>query len=102
MRVRRSRDVGRDLAPLDGLVQSRQRLGTQERRCEELVRAWDLDPRARQVEDSAGVDDEPGHRVPPNGCRSVTTLPLRPSTVDTCRAARRAGKLGYDHVWTWV
>jgi hypothetical protein len=39
-------------------VQSRQRLGTKERRCEELVRAWDLDPRARQVEDGACVDDE--------------------------------------------
>ena len=32
-----ARDVGRDLAPLDGLVQGRQRLGTKERRCEELV-----------------------------------------------------------------
>jgi hypothetical protein len=37
-------------------------LGTKERRCEELVRLWGLDPRARQVEDGAGVDDEPGHR----------------------------------------
>ncbi|CAN5850778.1 hypothetical protein BH24CHL6_BH24CHL6_12230 [soil metagenome] len=34
-----ARDVGRDLAPLDGLVPSRQRLGTKERRCEELVLA---------------------------------------------------------------
>ena len=34
-----ARDVGRDLAPLDGLVQGRQRLRTKERRCEELVRA---------------------------------------------------------------
>src|SRR6266496_4254070 len=76
-----ARDVGRDLAPLDGLVQCRQRLGTKERRCEELVRAWDLDPRARQVEEGAGVDDDPSHRVPQVGCRNVTTLPLRPSTV---------------------
>ena len=60
-----ARDVGRDLAPLDGLVQGRQRLGPQERRCEELVLARDVDPRAREVEDGAGVDDEPGHRVPP-------------------------------------
>ena len=52
-------DVGRDLAPLDGLVQRRQCLGAQERRCEELVLACDLDPRARKVEDGAGVDDEP-------------------------------------------
>src|SRR6266566_1390874 len=44
-----ARDVGRDLAPLDGLVQSRQRLGTKEHRCEGLVLAWDLDLRARQV-----------------------------------------------------
>jgi hypothetical protein len=51
-----SLDVGWDLAPLDGVVQSRQRLGTQERRCQELVRARDLDPRARQVQDGAGVD----------------------------------------------
>src|SRR5215207_1894801 len=34
-----ARDVGWELTPLDGLVQSRQRLGTKERRCEELVRA---------------------------------------------------------------
>jgi hypothetical protein len=33
-------------------------LGTKERRCEELVRVWDLDPRARQVEDGPGFDDE--------------------------------------------
>src|SRR6266566_888287 len=32
------RDIGRDLASLDGLVQGRQRLGTKERRCEEFVR----------------------------------------------------------------
>jgi hypothetical protein len=37
-------------------------LGTEERRCEKLVLAWDLDPFARHVQDSAGVDDEPGHR----------------------------------------
>ena len=30
----------------------------------------DLDSRARQVEDGAGVDDEPGHRAPPIGCRT--------------------------------
>src|SRR5207249_11551041 len=78
-----ARDVGGDLAPLDGLVQSRQRLGTKERRCEELVRAWDLDPLARQVEDGAGVDDEPSHRVPQIGCTSFTTLPSQP------RAAHR-------------
>ncbi len=69
-----ARDVGRDLAPLDGLVQGRQRLGTQERRCEELVLAWDLDPRIRQVKDGAGVDDEPGHRVPA-GDHVVASLP---------------------------
>jgi hypothetical protein len=57
-----ARNVGRDLAPLDGLVQSRQRLGTKERRGEELVPAWDLDPLACQVKDSARVDDEPSHR----------------------------------------
>jgi hypothetical protein len=57
-----ARDVGRDLAPLDGLVQSRQCLRTKERRCEKLVRASDLDPRAREVEDGAGVEDEPSHR----------------------------------------
>src|SRR5439155_25142335 len=74
-----ARDVGGDLAPLDGLVQSRQRLRTEERRCEKLVRLGDLDFRACQVEGGAGVDDESGHRVPRVGCRSVTTLPLRPS-----------------------
>ena len=52
-----ARDVGRDLAPPDGLVQSRQRLGTKKRRREQLVRVWDFDSRARQVEDRAGVDD---------------------------------------------
>jgi hypothetical protein len=62
-----ARDVGRDLAPLDGLVQSRQRLGAKKRRREELVRALDFDLRARQMEDGAGVDDEPGHRVPQIG-----------------------------------
>ena len=48
---------------MDGLVQSRQCLGTKERRCQELVYAWHLDfgLRARQVEDGAGVDDEPSH-----------------------------------------
>jgi hypothetical protein len=48
-------------------VQSRSRLGTKKRRCEKLVRTWDLDPRARQVNDGPGVDDEPGHRVPRMG-----------------------------------
>jgi hypothetical protein len=55
-------------------MQRRERLGTQERRCEELVRVWDLDARARQVEDGTGVDDEPGHRVPRIGLRDVTFL----------------------------
>src|SRR5439155_15406678 len=49
-------------------------LGTKERRCQELVLACDLDPRGREVEDGAGVDDEPGHRVPPIG-RVRTLLP---------------------------
>ena len=57
-----ARDVGWDLAPLDGFVQSRKRLGTKERRCEELVRARDLDLRARQVENGARIDDELRHR----------------------------------------
>ena len=39
-----ARDVGGDVAPLDGLVQERQHLGTQERRREELVLTRDLDP----------------------------------------------------------
>src|SRR5439155_8272212 len=72
-----ARDLGRDLSPLDGLVQSRQRLGTKERRREELVRAWDLGLLARQVEDSGCVDDEPSHRVPQSGYTSGTALRLR-------------------------
>jgi len=61
-----------DLAPLDGLVEGRQRLGTQERRCEEFVRAADRDPRARQVEDGAGVNDEPPMRSREG--RSLSTI----------------------------
>ena len=57
-----ARDVGRDLAPLDSLVQSRQRLGTKECWCEELVRARDLDLLAREVQDGPGIDDELSHR----------------------------------------
>ena len=61
-----------DLAPLDGLVEGRQRLGTQERGCEEFVRAPDRDPRARQVEDGAGVNDEPPMRSREG--RSLSTI----------------------------
>ena len=64
-------DVRRDLAPLDGLVQIRERLGTQERRCKKLVLGRDLDVSARQVEHRAGVDDESGQRAPPDGCRRM-------------------------------
>jgi hypothetical protein len=58
-------EIGGDLAPLDGLVQSRQRLGAKERGCEELVWAPDLDFGGRQVEDGAGVDNEPRHQRGP-------------------------------------
>ena len=54
-------DVRRDLAPVHGLVQGRQRLRAQERRREKLVLGSDLDTLARQVEHHAAVDDEPGH-----------------------------------------
>jgi hypothetical protein len=57
-----ARDVCRDLAPLHGLVQSRQRLGTKECRCEKLVLVGDLDLVTHEVENGAGVDDEPGQR----------------------------------------
>src|SRR5207245_156399 len=56
-----ARDVGRDLAPLDCLVQSRQYLGTKQRRREELVCVWNIGSLCSQVEDGAGVDDEPSH-----------------------------------------
>jgi hypothetical protein len=72
-------DVGCDLASLDGLVQGRQRLGTEERWCEELVFACDVDPSANQVKDGAGVDYEPGHRVPRIGCRKRYTLTVAPT-----------------------
>jgi len=65
-------DVGRDLAGLDRLVQERQGLGPQECRCEELMLARDLDPFGGDMEDGAGVDDEPGNRVPQIGYRRVT------------------------------
>jgi hypothetical protein len=44
-------------------VQSRQGLGTKERRCEELVRARDLDFLGRQSDDGAGVDNELSYRA---------------------------------------
>jgi len=44
-----------------GLVQSRQRLGAQERRRKKLVLGRDLDPFACQVKDDPAVDDESGH-----------------------------------------
>jgi hypothetical protein len=59
-----ARDVGLDLAPQDGLVHGRQRLGTEQGRREKLVLARDLDACVHQVQDDSGVDDEPGHRVP--------------------------------------
>jgi hypothetical protein len=60
-----ARDVGGDLAALDGFVQGRQRLGAYERRCEELVRVRHVDVFAHQVEDGAGVDDESRHGSQP-------------------------------------
>ena len=48
-------------------TQSRQRLGTKQRRRDELVRIWDIGSLCRQVEDGAGVDDEPSHRAPQIG-----------------------------------
>ena len=56
-------DIGRELAPLHSLVQSRQRLGPQQRRRKQLVLGLDLDPLTRQIEHGAGVDYEPGHPV---------------------------------------
>jgi hypothetical protein len=56
------------------------------------------------VEDGAGVDDEPGHRVPPSGCRSVTTLPLRPFVHDAYHCAElyeTAGIAGLPQVDLW-
>jgi hypothetical protein len=58
-----ARDVGRELPSLDGFMQSRQRLGTKERRCEELVSAGDFDSFACQVKDGTGIDDEPRQDV---------------------------------------
>jgi hypothetical protein len=59
-----ARDVGRDLTPLHGLVQSRQPLGTKGASARGTRARLGLDLRAREVEDGAGVDDEPDHRVP--------------------------------------
>src|SRR5207237_134125 len=56
-----ARDVSGNLAELHGFMQHRQRLRAQQRRGQQLVRMVNLDCSARQVEDSAGVDDEPGH-----------------------------------------
>ena len=75
MKARRSAcDVGRDLATRDGLVQSGERLGTKERRCEELMRFRNLEAHTGQVEGGSGVDNVLGHRVPHIGVWSVTTL----------------------------
>jgi hypothetical protein len=54
-------NIRRDLTPVHGLVQGRQRLGAQERRGEQLVLGWDLDLLTRQLEDDTAVDDESGH-----------------------------------------
>ena len=48
---------------MDSLVKGRQRLGSQEGGRQELVIAGDFEPLASQVEDGAGVDDEPRHQV---------------------------------------
>jgi hypothetical protein len=58
--------VVRIVCALNRLVQSRQRLRTQERRCEQLVLGRNLDLLAHQVEHGRGVDDEPGQCVPPD------------------------------------
>ena len=74
-----ARDFRRNLAPLDGLVQSRQRLGTKERRCEELVLSCDLDLSARQVEDGAWR-------------RRRTWSPRRSSSRPGCEAAEGSAR----------
>jgi DNA-binding NarL/FixJ family response regulator len=55
--------IQRDLAPVHGLVQSRQRLGAEERRPEKLVLGRKLEFLARQLQDDAAVHDESGHRA---------------------------------------
>jgi hypothetical protein len=84
-----ARDFGWDLPALDGLVEGRQRLGTKERRCQEFVLAWDLDLRAHQVKDGAGVYDKPGHRVPRIGLG--TLIPTPPASA--------CGIVLYQGVW---
>jgi hypothetical protein len=54
-------DVARELAPVDGLVQHRQRLGAQQRRGEQLMPGRHRGPLGGQVEHGPAVDDEPGH-----------------------------------------
>jgi hypothetical protein len=71
MRQALARDVGGKPASVDGLVQSRQRLGTEQRRCEELVRARNLDLLAREMQDGAGIDDELGYRLSPRRLRAA-------------------------------
>ena len=59
-----ARGVGGELAPVDCLVQGRQRLRTEEGRGEQLMLVRDL-AITRQLEHGAGVDHEPGQRKSP-------------------------------------
>jgi hypothetical protein len=80
-------DIRRDLAPVHGLVQGRQRRGAQERRRKKLVLGRDLDPLTRQMEDDAAVDDESGHAaVDATALRSVAAARRRILPVDVARA----------------
>jgi hypothetical protein len=53
--------LGREPAPMDGLVQGRKGLGPQQGRGEQLVVGRDLEPLTGQLEDDVAVDDESGH-----------------------------------------
>ena len=79
-----ARDVGRDLTPVGGLVQGRQRLGAQERWRKELVLGRDLDPLTRQMEDDAAVDDESRH-VAVDATRSRSASVLERPGLGQCR-----------------
>ncbi len=60
------------------LVQNREGLGAEERRCEEFVLAREFALRARKAKHGAGTDDEPGHCVPPIGFGWSSRSPGRP------------------------
>src|SRR5262249_170631 len=81
-----ARDLGGEVAPLDGLVKRRQRLRTKERRREELLPRRDLDAVPGQSENRAGVDDEPFHGRATSRDRKPTTA-RRPRTAYLLRAA---------------